>query len=75
VNSENARIYRGDSGDIWYVDKLALQTEVAIGSKLNALDECLPGDDEVLSLRPLERDYQFETGIDESQTLSLIIVN
>jgi len=75
VSSENARIYRNTSGNIWYVDKLALPTEVAVGSKLNELDECLPADDEVLNLKPLERDYQFETGIDESLTLSLIIVN
>jgi len=75
VESENAKVYHSDNSEIWYVDKLALVTEVVIGSTLNALNECLPADDEVMNLRPLERDYQFETGIDGSAGLKLSFGN
>ncbi|MCP4272148.1 MAG: hypothetical protein GY781_09295, partial [Gammaproteobacteria bacterium] len=71
VKSENAKIYRGDKGEIWYVDKLAIATEVVVNSQLNENTECLPIDQEMMFLKPLERDYQFETGINSSLSFQL----
>jgi len=71
VKSENAIIYRGEEGKIWYVDKLAIATEVVVASQLNKNTECLPIEQEVMFLKPLERDYQFETGIDSSLSFQL----
>jgi len=71
VNSDNAKIYRGAAGEIWYVDKLAIATEVIVASQLNNYTECLPIEQEVMTLKSLERDYQFETGINSSINLQL----
>ncbi len=71
VMSENAKIYRGDKGEIWYVDKLAIATEVVVNSQLNENTECQPIDQEMMILKPLERDYQFETGINSSLSFQL----
>ncbi|MCP4414962.1 MAG: response regulator [Gammaproteobacteria bacterium] len=71
VKSENAKIYRGDKGEIWYVGKLAIAIEVAVNSQLKKNTECLPVEQEMMALKPLERDYQFETGIDSSLSFQL----
>ncbi len=71
VKSENAKIYRGEGGEIWYVDKLAIATEVIVTSRLNKNNDCLTIVQEAMSLKPLVRDYQFETGINSSLSFEL----
>ena len=72
VESNKAMVFRGNRGEIWYVDKFALETTVTVGSILNTADECSVDTDEVLNLRLLERDFQVETGIDESHIMRLL---
>ncbi len=71
VDSDTAIIYRGDEGAIWYVDKLALPVAVTVDSTLNGAGECFEGNSDVLALRPLSKSDYLETGIDETQILSL----
>lgn len=71
IDSENAVVYRANDGAIWYVNKLALATEVKTGSMLNEADECTLKDEEILSLSSLERDYNMITGFDDTHILSL----
>jgi len=72
VDSVNAMIYRGNKGGIWYINKLAVATNIAVGSTFNEAGECIPGDGTIISLKALERSNYLETGIDETQILRLI---
>ncbi|RLA05836.1 MAG: hypothetical protein DRQ47_00080 [Gammaproteobacteria bacterium] len=71
IASENAMIYQGHKGRIWYVDKLALAVDILVASTMNMGGECIASDDEVMSLKPLLISDYLETGIDESQVLRL----
>lgn len=72
VKSNKAMVFRGSKGEIWYVDKYALETSMTAGSILNAADECSFGTGEALNLMLLERDFQVETGIDETLIMQLV---
>jgi len=71
VSSANAMIYRSNDGGIWYVDKLVLPNQMIVASFLNEAGECMVSENEMLELRPLVKNYNPETGIDESLILSL----
>ncbi|MCP3672988.1 MAG: response regulator [Gammaproteobacteria bacterium] len=73
VHYRDASVYRGNEGEIWYVDKQSPASQVIVSSKLDKENDCKPMGNEILNLRLLVRDHHLETGIDESQTLKLSV--
>lgn len=73
IESDNAMLYRDDAGELWYVDKYSSQLETTVSSKSTEGGGCEKLNNIVVSVRSLQQDLAFETGLDLSNGLRVLM--
>jgi CheY-like chemotaxis protein len=72
VKSPAGVILKGESEQLWYVDRLADEVVMNVNSILTAKDQCTILSNEELSLNRLQQNVYFETGIDDYQPVRIV---